>query len=68
MAAVVIIVIVAAGSVVVSIVSAVDQVIQSPTLVKLVHLTCTFACKCGTSWCRPMHAKLVWAGIGTSAT
>jgi len=40
------------------------QVIQSPTLVKLVHPTCTSACKCGTSWRQPMHAKLVWASIG----
>ena len=37
------------------------HIVQSQTLAKVVHPTCTFACKEGTSRHQPMYAKLVQA-------
>ena len=39
------------------------QVIQSKTLVKVVHRMCTFPCKSGTSQHRPMYVKLGQADV-----
>jgi len=34
-----------------------QQIVQSQTLAKVGHPTCTFTCKGGTSWCRPKECK-----------
>ena len=33
------------------------QIVQSQTLAKVGHPTCTFTCKGGTSWCWPKECK-----------
>ena len=33
------------------------QIVQSQTLAKVGHPTCTFTCKGGTSWCQPKECK-----------
>ena len=39
-----------------SLFSLMPHIVQSQTLAKVVHRTCTFPCKCGSSWRRPTYA------------